>query len=67
MVKVMKKGFGLGETKRKSNEGKKQKIERKILYRKDSEKWLKHLDFIALDMICLQLAFMFAYAIFLAR
>lgn len=33
------------------------------MYRKDSEKWLKHLDFIALDMICLQLAFMFAYAI----
>lgn len=33
------------------------------MYRKDSEKWLKHFDFIALDMICLQLAFMFAYAI----
>ena len=33
------------------------------MYRKDSEKWLKHLDFIVLDMICLQLAFMFAYAI----
>ena len=29
------------------------------MYRKDSEKWLKHPDFIALDMICLQLAFMF--------
>lgn len=25
------------------------------MYRKDSEKWLKHFDFIALDMICLQL------------
>lgn len=37
---------------------------RKIfMYRKDSEKWLKHLDFIILDMICLQLSFMFAYAL----
>lgn len=33
------------------------------MYRKDSEKWLKHLDFIILDMICLQLSFMFAYAL----
>lgn len=41
------------KAKRKGIEGK-----RKIfMYRKDSEKWLKHLDFIALDMICLQLAF----------
>ena len=61
MVKVMKKGFASvhRKAKRKGIEGK-----RKIfMYRKDSEKWLKHLDFIALDMICLQLAFMFAYAI----
>ena len=57
----MKKGFASvhRKAKRKGIEGK-----RKIfMYRKDSEKWLKHLDFIALDMICLQLAFMFAYAI----
>ena len=33
------------------------------MYRKDSEGWLKHVDFIALDMICLQLAFILAYAI----
>ena len=40
------------------------KGKRKIfMYRKDSEKWLKHLDFIILDMICLQLSFMFAYAL----
>lgn len=32
------------------------------MYRKDSEGWLKHGDFIVLDMICLQLAFIFAYA-----
>lgn len=32
------------------------------MYRKDSEGWLKHADFIALDMICLQLAFILAYA-----
>ena len=33
------------------------------MYRKDSEGWLKHVDFIVLDMICLQLAFVLAYAI----
>ena len=33
------------------------------MYRKDSERWLKHADFIALDMICLQLAYVLAYAI----
>lgn len=32
------------------------------MYRKDSEGWLKHADFIVLDMICLQLAFILAYA-----
>ena len=32
------------------------------MYRKDSEGWLKHGDFIVLDMICLQLAFILAYA-----
>ena len=33
------------------------------MYRKDSERWIKHADFIALDMICLQLAYVLAYAI----
>lgn len=33
------------------------------MYRKDSEGWLKHADFILLDMICLQLAYVLAYAI----
>lgn len=37
--------------------------ERILMYRKDSEEWLKHADFIALDMICLQLAYVLAYAI----
>ena len=33
------------------------------MYRKDSEGWLKHADFMVLDMICLQLAFILAYAL----
>lgn len=33
------------------------------MYRKDYERWIKHADFIALDMICLQLAYVLAYAI----
>ena len=33
------------------------------MYRKDSDRWLKHIDFIVLDMICLQLAYVLAYAI----
>ncbi len=33
------------------------------MYRKDSERWIKHVDFIILDMICLQIAFVLAYAI----
>ena len=33
------------------------------MYRKDSEGWLKHADFIVLDLICLQLAYVLAYAI----
>ena len=50
--------MNLGQNK-KGIEGK-----RKIfMYRKDSEKWLKHLDFIILDMICLQMAFVLAYVI----
>ena len=36
---------------------------KKSMYRKDSEGWLKHTDFIILDMICLQLAYILAYAI----
>lgn len=27
------------------------------MYRKDSEGWLKHFDFLVLDMLCLQVAF----------
>lgn len=38
--------------------------EKQNMYRKDSEGWLKHGDFIVLDMICLQLAFILAYDIF---
>lgn len=34
------------------------------MYRKDSEGWLKHADFIVLDMICLQLAYILAYKTF---
>lgn len=33
------------------------------MYRKDNEGWLKHMDFIVLDMICLQIAFVLAYAV----
>lgn len=32
------------------------------MYRKDSDGWLKHADFMLLDMICLQLSFILAYA-----
>lgn len=31
------------------------------MYKKEAEGWLKHLDFILLDMLCLQLAFWLAY------
>ena len=33
------------------------------MYRKRAGGWLKHLDFIVLDLICLQAAFMLAYAV----
>ena len=33
------------------------------MYRKDTEVWLKHADFMILDMLCLQLAFVLAYAL----
>ena len=31
------------------------------MYRKDSKGWLKHADFILLDMLCLQIAFILAH------
>lgn len=34
------------------------------MYRKESEGFLKHYDFVLLDMICLQLAFILAYLIY---
>lgn len=33
------------------------------MYRKDTESWLEHLDFILLDMLCLQIAYILAYGI----
>lgn len=33
------------------------------MYKKDSDSWLKHWDFIILDMLCLQVAFILAYAL----
>ena len=33
------------------------------MYRKYANGWLKHIDFIILDMICLQIAFVMAYFI----
>ncbi|MDU3137250.1 MAG: sugar transferase [Anaerococcus prevotii] len=33
------------------------------MYRKDTESWLEHLDFIFLDMLCLQIAYIIAYGI----
>lgn len=33
------------------------------MYRKNANGWLKHIDFIILDMICLQIAFAVAYFI----
>lgn len=33
------------------------------MYRKDSEGWLKHADFIALDLLCLQISFILAYVL----
>ena len=32
------------------------------MYRKDNEGWLKHADFIVLDLLCLQLAYILAFA-----
>ena len=33
------------------------------MYRKYSKGWLKHIDFILFDMVCLQLAYLLAYFI----
>ena len=33
------------------------------MYRKISQGWLKHLDFIVLDLLCLHVAFVFAYIV----
>lgn len=33
------------------------------MYRKESDEWLKHYDFLLLDMICLQIAFMLPFAL----
>lgn len=33
------------------------------MYRKESEGWFKHIDFIIIDMLCLQLAFWLAYLV----
>lgn len=33
------------------------------MYRKESEGWFKHIDFILIDMICLQVAFYLAYVL----
>ena len=33
------------------------------MYKKESKGWFKHFDFILLDMLCLQIAFLIAYLI----
>lgn len=33
------------------------------MYKKKSQSWLKHLDFMILDLVCLQLAYLLAYTI----
>lgn len=33
------------------------------MYRKKAGGWLKHLDFIVLDLLCIQAAFLLAYAV----
>lgn len=38
-------------------------IQGENMYRKDTERWLEHLDFIILDMLCLQIAYILAYGI----
>ena len=33
------------------------------MYRKNKNNWVKHLDFMILDLICLQVAFFLAYTL----
>ena len=33
------------------------------MYKKEKKSWLKHLDFTVFDILCLQLAFVIAYAL----
>ena len=33
------------------------------MYRKITQGWLKHIDFIVLDLLCLHIAFVFAYMV----
>ena len=33
------------------------------MYRESAKGWMKHIDFIAIDLICLQVAFCIAYVI----
>lgn len=37
------------------------------MYRKEADGWMKHLDFIVLDMVCLQIAFILAYLLRLGK
>lgn len=46
-----------------ADSGEKKEKARDFMYRKDTEEWLKHLDFIILDMLCLQAAFVLAFAL----
>ena len=37
------------------------------MYKKENNSWLKHIDFVILDILCLQLAFILAYEIRVAK
>ena len=37
------------------------------MYKKENNSWLKHIDFVILDILCLQLAFILAYGIRVAK
>ena len=37
------------------------------MYKKENNSWLKHIDFVILDILCLQLAFILAYEICVAK
>ena len=45
-------------TRHKSTDGSK---ERSIMYARKTQSWMKHIDFILLDMLCLHVAFILAY------